>query len=549
MTERKNASLPRILVGFCAGMLMLAGCGIARGPQVLAVVDGSPITEQDVVYALNISHRRELSKARSLDLDEYMNRIVDDKLIAEEARLMGMNEYPELVGAVDAFILRESVVRLHQEEVLDRIIVTDADALEEFRRNYVHFGIIEVAEESEIRDVAAQLQAGASFSELAKKHSIHQSKSHGGEIILLRDKLMPELASHLSQLKKGEVSSPISAKERFFLVKVFADGEPRVDPFARIKDDLIVAMKKKRQKEREDAYLAELRSKAAVVVNRELLAGLSMTPSDEQREKWLSDGRDLASVNGETIAVKDFAQALPVDEKKLLAGDKKSTLKSAEEVLDSLIDFKVVNHEALRRKYAEKGELKGEVERYRMYLLKNLFMKKVIVPRIAPDESKLKAYYEANRLEFSRPTLYHYQQILLKTREDADNVVESLKYGTDFWWLAKSRLGEDDDFKKIDPGWLTRDRMPAPYRDVVSTLKQGEVSGVIETDNGFAVVRLIGRQDEDLAPYDLVQDEVRKSFTEKEFQRLLAQYLQDLRKNADISIDSDAVRAFEKRMR
>lgn len=95
---------------------------------VLANVNGEPITEEDLKYSLNVAHRREdLSSAGALNLSQYVQKLVDDILLTEEARSAGMDKYPEVQQAIEAYILRESVVRLHDEEIVQKVFITEEE--------------------------------------------------------------------------------------------------------------------------------------------------------------------------------------------------------------------------------------------------------------------------------------------------------------------------------------------------------------------------------------------------------------------------------------
>ena len=111
-----------VFVGGCASLL--------QKENILAVVDGEPITEGDLKYSLSISHRKEdLSSAGTLNLSQYVQKMVDDRLIIDETRRMGMDQYPEVKQAIQAYILRESVVRLYNEEITKKVSVSEDDIL------------------------------------------------------------------------------------------------------------------------------------------------------------------------------------------------------------------------------------------------------------------------------------------------------------------------------------------------------------------------------------------------------------------------------------
>src|SRR4030042_602786 len=212
-----NPPLPPFSKGGMGGLLLFAlcsmlyalcsliiFCGCASLPQkenILAVVNGEPITEEDMKYSLQIAHRREdLSSAGTLNLSQFVQKLIDDRLIIQEAYRMGMDEYPEVQQALQAYILRESVVRLYNEEIVRKVTISKNDIGSYYKRNYEQFVLstIEVDSEEKAQEILEQLKKGIDFGELARKYSINPSQKDGGEVPLRRGSLYPPVAKAVS---------------------------------------------------------------------------------------------------------------------------------------------------------------------------------------------------------------------------------------------------------------------------------------------------------------------------------------------------------------
>ncbi|MEK6816363.1 MAG: hypothetical protein AABY09_02015, partial [Nanoarchaeota archaeon] len=114
----------RILILFINILLLLSlgGCAaFGKKEIVFAVVNGESITERDLTYSVNIFHRgRDLSAAKTINIPDYLQKLIDDRLIMQEAYRMELDQLPEIQQALKAFILRESVVKLHKEEIVNK---------------------------------------------------------------------------------------------------------------------------------------------------------------------------------------------------------------------------------------------------------------------------------------------------------------------------------------------------------------------------------------------------------------------------------------------
>jgi len=199
-----------LLNALCCLLIFWGGCAsLSQKDMVLALVDGDPITEGDLKYSLTVAHRKEdLSSAGSLDISRYVNKLIDDRLFVHEARTDGMDQLPEIKQAIEAYLLRESVVRLHKEEIVDKVSITEDEMRDYYRKNYEQFklGIIEVKSEGEAGEILSRLKNGADFAELVQKFSTHPSKEKQGEIALKRMGMASEVYNAVSALNIGEYS-------------------------------------------------------------------------------------------------------------------------------------------------------------------------------------------------------------------------------------------------------------------------------------------------------------------------------------------------------
>jgi parvulin-like peptidyl-prolyl isomerase len=500
-------------------------------------------SEADLAYALNISHRREdLSSAGSLDVSSYMEKLINDTLIFDEARRMGLDRLPEVQKKMEAYILRESVMKLHAEEVMQKISpVTEDDIIAEYRKNYFHFGIIEMKSEDDAKAVQEKLAKGEDFSELARTHSIHSSKEIGGEVVYLCNSLAESMRDALSKLKTDEVSDSINIGDKYYLVKLLGTKETD-EAFGGIKEGIAESLRKQRQKELEENYLKTLREKATITMNEELLSRIDLAGGEEEIEKWTNDTTPLAEVNTAMITVRDFVTSIPLMKRGSL-----KTLEDKKGILNSLIDVKVVDQAALSRHYEMKG-LSDEAERYENHLLKNAFMNRIVFSEIAVTEEKLRDYYGRNQKRYAMPVVYRLRQIQVKTMEEAEDAMNNLKNGADFLWLAKRKLPSSISEDMIDMGWMAKNDLPEPLRESIDSMKPRDVSPVFKNNGLYVIVQLLDKTEEEIKDFESVRKEVEKAYFEEQVNDLLAQNIMKLKQDAEIIIYDDAVKAVERKV-
>ena len=531
-----------LCIVFLSLFSFLDGCAsLQHRANILAVVNGVPITEDDLKYSLQIAHRREnLSSGGELDISQYMQKMIDDALIAEETRRMDMERYPEVQQAINSYVLRESVIRLHNDEILKKISVSENDIIDFYKKNYETFslGLIEVNSEEEAEGILEKIKDGGDFSELAAGNSLHPSKDQGGEITLKRISLS-FLEEPLTSLKPGEVSGVIKNNDKYDIVKLISRQDAPEEEMDNLKKGLEQAIRKQKEKELTDEYLAYLRSQSNIIVDDKLLSEIRFDQGNEERNKWIGDKRSIAEVNDTVLTVEDFVAMVPP-----------VVNRSAEDILNGWIDRKLVDREALKRHYELKPDLEGQLYRFKNHLLKNTFIKRVIVPQIRITEDTLKDYYLEHQKEYLKPARYKIQQITVKTMEEAEDILYNLQNGADFTWLARTRsVDADAQERGVTKGWLSNEQLTGPEREIVDTMKPGELSPILQVDSVFRIIMLLEKSGEEVEDFNEVKGDVFKAMYKDQFYEIYNKYMAKLKEGAQIKIYDEAVRAFEDRFK
>ena len=159
------------------------------------------------------------------------------------------------------------------------------------------------------------------------------------------------------------------------------------------------------------------------------------------------------------------------------------------------------------------------------------FIETEVVPRAQVTEEAKKKFYGENSQQMTRPEQAHLSHILIKVdagatpeaRDQAKQKAESLhnqiQAGGDFAALA--RENSDDPGSKANGGdlsWVSRGQTVPPFEQAGFALKPGEVSGVVETQFGYHIIRLAELRPSALMPYEEVAPRIEQFLGQQRLQ-------------------------------
>ncbi|KAB2921628.1 MAG: hypothetical protein F9K25_20185 [Candidatus Contendobacter sp.] len=172
-----------------------------------------------------------------------------------------------------------------------------------------------------------------------------------------------------------------------------------------------------------------------------------------------------------------------------------------------------------------------------------------------PDITALaREHYATRRDEFQLPDQFRAAHILKKVRCDCERDPQRqrieqlrarLQAGEDFAALAKTESEDTESAVQGGDlgGWVKREQLVAPFADAMVKLEPGQVSGVVETQYGFHLIKLLERQPARLQSFEEAQsgleERLRKTYNQEQLRKQAASYMP----GADAKFDDPALEA------
>ncbi|MBB3316631.1 peptidyl-prolyl cis-trans isomerase C [Rhizobium sp. BK181] len=199
---------------------------------------------------------------------------------------------------------------------------------------------------------------------------------------------------------------------------------------------------------------------------------------------------------------------LPDDQKKVAA-------------LSAAIDVKLLAQDAIAEKLDQTAEFKKRMQYLADRELHNAYFKKHVVDTVTDDE--VKARYDKEVAALPKQEEVHARHILVKTEDEAKEVIKQLDAGKNFADLAKEKSTDPNKADGGDLGYFTKGRMVKEFEVAAFALDKGTYTKTpVKTDFGYHVILVEDKRDAPPPAFDQVKDQVRQLVMRDKYLALLA---------------------------
>ncbi len=223
--------------------------------------------------------------------------------------------------------------------------------------------------------------------------------------------------------------------------------------------------------------------------------------------------------------------------------------KDVETTLEEIKRRNAVTQEDLEKALAKDGLT---LEAFKKQIEKKLQRMKLInwVVKVESKagEKELKEFYQKNidryrTIESYRPGHILFvipkeatQEEIREIRKKCQKVLEKVKGGEDFGEMALLYSEDASAKDRGDLGFFKKGELLPAFEKEALRLRVGEVSGIVRTDYGFHIIKLLDRKGGEPPPFEEIKEKVQADYYEKEMEKAFQQFLSKLKEKSVIEI-------------
>jgi hypothetical protein len=459
--------------------------GSTQTREVIAVVNGEEIFMDELDAAVAARHQNLDAETKTawVGYEGALQRLINIRLVLQEARDVGLEERPEISGKVKRYRDQILIKLLKSRQVMG--LEPDKSDVDEIYRDEVRhwaFRAIVFEDLEQARAFRDELEGEEDFDTVGERY-VREGLADwdGGEREAREADIAPEIAVAFLGKEAGSVTPVIAAVDRYFVFKLTGVSYPE-NPTARQRAKRRALNLKKEEvlKEHVDRLIEKY-----VTVDREVLATAG-TGDFMDMEK---DPRVLTEIADEDpVLVADLVRHL---KGKFYHGAKTSDYgkilrSSPEAVLREVLEERMYLKEARETRIDRTDRYQELVADYENSLVFGMYLEEFLVPQAQVPEEEIRTAYEERSDEFLLPLTVEVDSLTFNGGDNARKALESLERGADFKWLSANAQGLTEDGMAREE--LILDTVPEGLRAVLVDADAGDIRLYEQDDGLFKVV-------------------------------------------------------------
>ncbi len=548
-----------LLLGVLACVTHADDASMPQAPAspAVATVNGEELSLVDLERYLGRVHdQADAVRRADFDLDRLMFRLVNDTLLGQEARALGLDREGSIPGQVEAYRQRLATAELERVEIAERARPTDDEVRRAFEQQYPEItlqvvtayqrqGAEELLAELEAGEVVPEARPGDHMTVLARERSVDPYAGRGGRVeSVAAIDLQREVAELAKSLAPGELGGPVRTDLGWSVIRLVALEPADPERFPGVENSLRRLVRHRKSQALRAALARTARERRPVTVERQLADSVeAVRLPDARLMPRFADPKGIVARIGTGAESSEPLQITAEDYRKALlkrwsgVRNAEAALAAAPGVLEQMIEARVLLAEALARGYGARAGTLSAARAFETSLLVPRYLEEVVAPGVEVSREEMEAHYRQHRAEFTRPPRVHLGQITVAGEEEAQRIAGLLRQGTDLGWLARRHSIDRFRDQGGERGWV--EAGSSGFDPRLLDAEPGDVLDPVGSSGNVVVLKVTARQEGEPYSFEEVSGNVRSAVFSRKMRAAIEQLMDTLRERSEIEIDRE----------
>ncbi|MDP3028841.1 MAG: peptidylprolyl isomerase [Deltaproteobacteria bacterium] len=298
---------------------------------------------------------------------------------------------------------------------------------------------------------------------------------------------------------------------------------------------------------------AEIVDRIVAIVNEDVITLAELGKEEQRVIGQLQQEASAAAIEREKGKIRTEVLNHLIERKLAEQEAKRLGLSVSEAEVDAAIEKIIRDHEITKEQLTARLEQDGiSMEEYRQKLKEQIerfkLISQTVNAKIVITEDKLREHYKNNQRSYTGQQEYRVQHIVFSIPvgcsekekhailKKAEDIRQRARDGADFECLARQFSGYPTASEGGNLGYLDKNEL-APYmKDVITSLKTGEVSPVVETPIGYQIFKVIDIKESKEKTFEEAKEEIYQVLFEQDVNKRFMVWIKELRDRSYIEV-------------
>ncbi len=158
---------------------------------------------------------------------------------------------------------------------------------------------------------------------------------------------------------------------------------------------------------------------------------------------------------------------------------------------------------------------------------------------------EVKTYFESHQNEFMRPRMAKFRQVVTRTKDEAEKILQRLRNGEDLDALAWAYSVAPEAENGGVVGWVAQGELEESMEKVIFSLPVGRISRVARTPYGYHIFEVLSKRSEGLKSLPEAMAEIESTLSHEKTELFYQRWLKELRGHYPVSVNNELLNTLE----
>jgi parvulin-like peptidyl-prolyl isomerase len=261
-----------------------------------------------------------------------------------------------------------------------------------------------------------------------------------------------------------------------------------------------------------------------------------------------SYSEDIVSVNNYKISRADVEKRMNInyfnktlqdiiDESLILQEAKKNNIKVEDKEIAERLNSIISNFKNKSDFNKTLSSINLTEKQYKEMLKDQILIEKTVIAikKIEITDEDVKKFYDSNKEKFNSPQSLKLRQIVVKTKQEADDLYIALVAGANFEKLAEIKsIDENLRKNKGDIGYISKNMLSPEIQKEISPLKQGEFTKPIMIGDLYTILKVEEIRPDRILTFDEVKSNLKDNLLNQLINQKKIELINELRAKSKI---------------